>query len=71
MCWLKTSSILFTTNSFLGAFHLSKNNENGSCQLGMVGLSSQFKTCVSWTNELKNMISQSKYAQVPQGNTVA
>jgi hypothetical protein len=47
-CWLKTSSILFTTNFFLDAFHLSKNNEDGSCQLRMVGPSSQFKTCVSW-----------------------
>jgi hypothetical protein len=38
--WLNfpKASILFTTNFFLGAFHLSKNNEDGSCQLRMVGL---------------------------------
>jgi hypothetical protein len=72
MFLVKTSSILFTTNFFLGAFHPSKDNEYDGCQLRMVGLSSQFKTCVfHGTNECKNMIPQGKYAQVPQGNMVS
>jgi hypothetical protein len=71
MCWLKTSSILFTTNFFLDAFHLSKNNEDGSCQLRMGGQVPNSKHVFHGTNELKNMIPPGKYAQVPQGNMVA